>query len=65
VVGALLPSWWLNGRAAPSRIEHLAQTTAHWQQRNAAARTSHIKRTRRKLREIGIHLKNLIPCKWP
>ena len=63
-VGALVPSWWLNGRASPKLIEHTAQVIQHWQQRNAAARTSHRKRTLKKLRENGIVLKHLIRCKW-
>jgi len=29
------------------------------------ARKSHVKRTRKKLRRMGIKLKNLIHCKWP
>lgn len=64
-VGALVQSWWLNGRASAKLIEQTASTTAHWQQRNAAARKYHTKRTRKKLREIGIKLNDLIRCKWP
>jgi hypothetical protein len=46
-------------------IEAAATKIQHWQQRIVAARKSHIKRTRRKLRERGIYLKDLIRCKWP
>ena len=63
-VGALLPSWWLNGRASPTLIEHTANVIQHWQQRNADARACHRKRTLKKLRQIGVVLKNLVRCRW-
>ena len=62
---ALVRSWWLNGALCTALIEKAAETIRHWQQRLAAARKAHIKRTRRKLREMGIYLKDLIRCKWP
>jgi hypothetical protein len=46
-------------------IEDTARIIQHWQQRNAAARQCHIKRTRKILRKMGIYLKDLIRCKWP
>jgi hypothetical protein len=58
-------SWWLNGRASTTLIEHTAQIIQHWQQRNATARRFHRKRTIKTLREKGIKLKDLIRCKWP
>jgi hypothetical protein len=58
-------SWQLNGRASAALIEHTANTIAHWQERNATSRVCHTKRTRKKLREIGVKLKDLIRCKWP
>lgn len=64
-VAALMPSWWRSGRASPTLIKHTAKTIQHRQQRNAAARKSHRKRTLEKLRRIGIALKDLIRCKWP
>ena len=64
-VGSLVRSWRLSGRASAALIEHTAKVIQHGQQRNAAARKSHIKRTRKKLRNIGIFLKDLIRCKWP
>jgi len=64
-VGALVGSWWLNGRASTALIEQTASTIEYTQQRNATARKSHTKRTRKKLRKIGIKLKDLISCKWP
>jgi hypothetical protein len=63
-IGALLPSWWRTGRASPALIQHAANVSQHWQQRNAAARKSHHKRTLKKLRKIGITLKNLVRCQW-
>ena len=64
-VGSLVRSWWLNGRASAALIQATARTIQHWQQRNATARRCHIKRTRKKLRQLGIYLKDLIRCKWP
>jgi len=63
-VAALVPCWWLVGRASPTLIEHTATIIQHWQQRNATARKCHRKRTLKKLRKNSIILKNLIPCKW-
>ena len=57
-------SWWLNGRASSALIEHIAQGIQATQQDNAKARKSHIKRTRRKLRETGIKLTQLKRCCW-
>ena len=64
-VGALVQSWWLSGRASAALIENTATTNQHWQQRNAAARKNHTKQTRKKLRKMGIYLKDLIRCRWP
>jgi len=58
-------NWWLSGWASAALIEDTARNIQHWQHRIAAARKSHIKRTRKKLRKMGIYLKDLIPCKWP
>jgi hypothetical protein len=46
-------------------IEEAAKEIQHWQRRIAAARKSHIKRTRKKLRKMGIYLKDLTRCTWP
>jgi SRSO17 transposase len=64
-IGSLVRSWWLNGRASTRLIEHTASVIQRTQQRNAIARKSHIKRTHRRLRKLGITLKELIRCKWP
>jgi hypothetical protein len=62
---ALVRSWWLSGALRTALIGRAAEVICHWQQRIVAARKSHIKRTRKKLRKIGIYLKDLIRCKWP
>jgi hypothetical protein len=62
---ALVRSWWLSGALCTALIERAAKVIRHWQQRIAAARESHIKRTRKELRKMGIYLKDLIRCKWP
>jgi hypothetical protein len=62
---ALVRSWWLNGALCAALIESAANEIRHWQQRILAARKSHVKRTRKKLRKMGIYLKDLITCKWP
>ena len=64
-VAALVRSWWLSGALCSAMIKDAVTRNEHWQQRNAAARKSNIKRTRRELREKGIYLKDLIRCKWP
>jgi hypothetical protein len=46
-------------------IEQAVRDIQHRQRRLVAARKSHVKQTRKKLREIGIYLKNAIRCKWP
>ena len=38
-----MQSWWLNGRASPKLIEHIAECIQTTQQDNAKARKSHIK----------------------
>jgi hypothetical protein len=54
-IGSLVRSWWLSGRASAALIEDTARIIQHWQQRIAAARKCHIKRTRTILREMGIY----------
>jgi hypothetical protein len=54
-IGSLVRSWWLSGRASAALIEDTARIIQHWQQRIAAARKCHIKRTRKILREMGIY----------
>jgi hypothetical protein len=64
-LAALVRSWWLNGERTPSEvIEKTAKQIARTQKRNATARKSHTKRTRRRLRELGIKLTELKRCRW-
>jgi hypothetical protein len=62
---ALVRSWWLSGALSTALIEAAASKIQHWQQRILAARKSHTKTTRKRLRQNGIYLKDLIRCKWP
>ena len=54
-VAALVRSWRLNGALSTALIEEAVKLIHHWQQRNAAARESHSKRTRKRLRKIGTY----------
>jgi hypothetical protein len=63
-VAALIPFWWWNVSPVKEVLERTAAKIKRAQRRNAAARTSHIKRTRRRLRKSGIKLTNLPRCKW-
>ncbi|OHB83579.1 MAG: hypothetical protein A2V98_10245, partial [Planctomycetes bacterium RBG_16_64_12] len=53
---AVVRSWWLDGRASKPLYEQAANEIARAQKRNAQARKSHDKATRRKLRALGIRL---------
>jgi len=55
-VAGLIESWWLNGRVSARLLEKLAEKIQDTQQKNAKSRRSHEKRTRRKLRQLGIKL---------
>jgi hypothetical protein len=57
-------SWWLNGRASPTLIEHIVEEIQDTQQDNAKARKSHTKLRLRKLRALGIKLTLLKRCCW-
>jgi hypothetical protein len=63
-VAALIPFWWLSLRAPKKLLERTAAEIERAQRRNATARKSHTKRTRRRLRESGIKLTELPRCKW-
>jgi hypothetical protein len=64
-LAALVRSWWLNGERTPRKvIEKIVKKLARTQRRNAAARKSHTKQTRRRLRELGIKLTELKRCQW-
>ena len=64
-MAALVRSWWDNDQAASERLlEKTAKKITHQQRRNAQARKSHTKTTRRKLHELGIRLTALPRCSW-
>jgi len=62
--GALVESWWLNGRATKELLARAARKIARDQQRNALTREYHTKRTRQKLRILGIKLTTTPRCAW-
>ena len=64
-MGALIQSWWLNGQASTQLIDKTASIIEYTQVRNALARKFHTKKTRQKLRRIGIKLTKIKRCKWP
>jgi hypothetical protein len=64
-MAVLVQSWWDNGHAASDRlVEKTVQKIQKLQRRNAQARKSHSKTTRRKLRALGIRLTDLPRCGW-
>jgi hypothetical protein len=63
-VSALVRSWWLDGLAAQPLFAQAARKIDRDQHRNAQARRSHTKTTRRKLRRLGIRLSDIKRCRW-
>jgi hypothetical protein len=63
-IAALIPSWWLGQRPSKKLLERTAAEIERTQERNAAARKSHTKATRKKLRALGIKLTGLSRCPW-
>ena len=61
---ALVRSWGLGRHAAKLIIAAAAAEIAYTQRRNAQARRSHTKTTRRKLAALGIQLTQLPRCGW-
>ena len=59
----LVRSWWLNTGASERLLERTAAILRRAQRRNAAARVSHRKSTRAKLRAMGIRLTKLKRCR--
>ena len=55
-IAAMIPYWWLEQRPSKKLLERTAEEIARTQRRNAAARKSHTKATRKKLRALGIKL---------
>ncbi len=63
-VAALIPCWWLDERPSKKLLERTAEEIGYTQRRNAAARKSHTKATRKKLRALGIKLTEVPRCAW-
>jgi hypothetical protein len=55
---------WLDGRAARALLSLAAEEIRWAQTRNAQARNSHTKTTRRRLRRLGIKLNQVKRCLW-
>ena len=63
-LGALIPCWWLDQRPSAKLLVRTAEEIRQNQHKNAEARQSHIKRTRERLRELGIKLTEIPRCRW-
>ena len=63
-LGALIPCWWLDQRPAAKLLVRTAEEIRQNQHKSAEARQSHIKRTRERLRELGIKLTEIPRCRW-
>ena len=63
-VAALIPYWWLDQRPSLKLLDRTAAELERTQKRNAAARKSHTKATRKKLRALGIKLTEVPRCAW-
>ena len=61
---AFIQSWWLDGQGRKKLLERAANKIAKDQRRIARARKSHTKKTRQKLRRLGIRLTKVPKCKW-
>ena len=63
-VAALIPFWWLDLSPPRKLLERTSAEIERANRRDAVARKSHTKRTRRRLRESGIKLTELPRCTW-
>ena len=63
-IAELIPYWWLDQRPSAKLLERTAAELERARKRNAAARKSHIKATRKKLRALGIKLTEVPRCAW-
>ena len=63
-VAGLIPWWWRGSRVSTRFLETLAKEIQDTQRENAKSSRSHNKRTRRKLRELGIKLTRIERCRW-
>jgi hypothetical protein len=63
-VSALVMSYSFDKTAADILFEKAAEKINYKQTRNAQARKSHTKTTKRKLRRLGIKLSEIKRCQW-
>jgi len=64
-MAALVRCWGLSSRRLKDQVLAKAARKIAWaQRRNAQARKSHVKGTRKKLRALGIKLTELKRCRW-
>ena len=64
-MAALVQTWFLRNSTTSERVlDKAARKIDYHQRRNANARKSHTKTTRRKLRELGIKLTEIPRCQW-
>jgi dTDP-4-amino-4,6-dideoxygalactose transaminase len=63
-IAELIPSWWLGLGPSKKLLERTAAEIERTQKRNASARKSHTKATRKKLRALGIKLTEVPRCTW-
>jgi hypothetical protein len=57
-------SLWLKGKGVAELFEQTAEELTWTQQRNAQAKKSHAKATKRRLRQLGIMLTQIPRCNW-
>ena len=63
-ITAVVRSLWLNNRQSTTLYAQAADEIQWAQTRNAQARKSHTKTTRRRLRKLGIKLNRVRRCSW-
>lgn len=61
-VSAVVQAWSLDEAAAENLFQRTAEKIQYHQRRNAQARSSHVKTTKRKLQALGIKLSTLKKC---
>ena len=64
VTSAVVQCWWLNGRGRGALLARVARKISHDQRRIIRARKYHVRKTRRKLRSLGITLTKIPRCQW-
>jgi hypothetical protein len=63
-IAGLIPFWWLDLSPPTKLLERTSEEITGAQRRNALARRCHAKRTRRRLRDLGIKLTETPRCRW-